>query len=331
MHPICLITIDGVPLSEVAWSRLLSVTVTDKEGTSSDTIDLEFEAGPPYLALPRKKAIIACQMGYRESGVADFGRFTADDRVLDCLPYKIKVQGKSADMRAKLKQHKSRHWDGKKFGDIAKQIAGEHGLAAQIDAEIASYAGKEGYFQQENESDLHWLERFARKLNGLFTIKNGRMIIAKRGAGLTAAGVALGALIVEPSMIIQDTCSTTIGERESHKKVRAPYHDTKTGERKYEEAPANPDGDASYTLRHDHGDKDTAKRAAEARAKELQRSAEQTSVTIEGNVAARGGAPMSYAFVHPEIDGLPWIIETASHSFSKGQGYRTAIQAKAKV
>ena len=40
---------------------------------------------------------------------------------------------------------------------------------------------------------------------------------------------------------------------------------------------------------------------------------------------------MHYSGVHQEIDGLAWIIETATHQFSKSSGYTTAIDAKAKI
>ena len=58
MHPKVLLSIDGTPVSGTFWSRLVSVTVTDKEGTRSDTIDLVLNAGPPFIELPRKKALI---------------------------------------------------------------------------------------------------------------------------------------------------------------------------------------------------------------------------------------------------------------------------------
>jgi phage protein D len=331
VNPVCIITIDGRPASNLFWQRLISVTVTDKEGSSSDTIDLSLNAGmPPDLAIPRRGAIITCQMGPSLGDLADFGTFTADDVTLHFLPYKIDVQGKAADMRASLKEHKSRHFDGETFGGVVQKMAGEHGLAAQVDPEIAAFAGREGYFLQEGESDLHWIERQARRLNGLFTIKNGRLIIAKKGAGMTAGGAALGGLVVTPGMVVEGTGSVTFAEREGHKTVRAAWHDTAEGVRKYEEAEANPEAEATYILRHDHTTQDAARRAAESRAKELQRQAETTSVTINGNTAARGGAPMSYAGIHPQVDGQPFIIESAAHSFSKG-GYTVQISAKKKV
>jgi len=134
-----------------------------------------------------------------------------------------------------------------------------------------------------------------------------------------------------PPMVIGGTCSTTFSSREQHKEVEASWHDTKEAKRKVEKAPSNPEGKAKYSLRHNHDSQDGAKRAAKSRADELRRQAEQTQVTIEGNVAARGGGNMVYAGMHPAIDGLPWIIETATHTLTKGAGYRAAIAAKAKV
>lgn len=325
LHPSIIITIDGQPISGAFLERLISVTITDKEGTRSDTIDLELEAGPPLLAIPRKKAIIAAWIEGQY-----FGAYTADDPTLHFLPYKLNIQGKSADMRDELKEHRSRHWDGQTFGGIVQQIAGEHGLVAQIDPEIAAFKGKDGYFAQEMESGLHFIERQARRLDGLFAIKDGKMIVAKKGKGATASGVEMPPLIIVPEMVIKSTGQVTWAEREDHKAVRAAYHNSDTGERKYEEAPASPNGKAKLTLRHQFSGPDEAKRAATARANELQRTAMQTSVDIIGNTGARGGAPMMYARIHPEVDGRPFIIETASHKFSKS-GWTVGIHGKQKI
>lgn len=314
--------------------RLISVTITDKEGSRSDTIDIELNAGQ-NVAVPRKKAMIACWLGYAEndgdvSGLDYFGTFTADDVELQFIPYKIKVQGKSADMRDTLKQHKERHWDNSTFGQVVSQIAGENGLSAQVDPALANFKGRDGYFAQEAESGLHWIERHAKKLNGLFAIKDGRLIVGNKGSGLTALGAAIGGLVVRPPMILTGTGSVKWTGRESHKEVEGGYHDMGEAKRKFEKAPANADGTAKYRLRHQFANKDEAKRAAESTAKDLQRSAMTTNVGIIGETRARGGGGMTYADVHPEIDGQPFVIETAAHTYTKA-GYTTKIDAKTQV
>lgn len=331
MHPICKLTIDGEPVSELFWSRLIQVTVTDKEGTRSDTIDLELEAGPPYLALPRKKALIKCWLGYVETGVEFMGAFEADEPELHFLPYTLKVQGKSADMRSGLKEHTEQHWDDTTFGAVVDELARKAGLTAQVAPRIAQFRGKDGYFIIESESPVHWIERQAQRLNGLFAIKDGKLIVADKGTGETPGGASVGALVINPQMIIKGTGSVKFTSREQVKEVRAGYHDLDAAERKYETAEANPQADTAYTLRHPYANKEEAQAAAQSRAKELQRSADTTSVTIEGLPYAKGGVPFSYSGIHPEVDGLPFVIETGTHSFAKGGGYTTAIQGKAKT
>lgn len=328
-YPICQLNVGGVPVSSGFMNALISCTVTDKEGSSSDTIDLLLNAGPG-LALPLSAAIITCAMGYRDGGVAFMGAYTADDVTIEALPYRVKVQGKSADMRAGIKEHKTRHWDNETYGGVVQKIAGENGLSARVDPSLAKHKGKDGYFYQGNESGAHWVERWARKLGGIMSVKDGQLIVAKKGAGLSVSGLSMGGIVVVPSMIIQDTCSTTFAQRPQHGEVEAGWHDQKSGEKKWEKAPGVQGGKAKYRVRGNHADKDTAKAAAESRGQDLRRAAIQTSVTIEGNVAARGGAMMTYAGVHPGIDGVPFIIDTATHTFTKG-GYRTQISAKSQA
>lgn len=326
LHPSLIITIDGKPVSGLFLERLVSVTITDKEGTRSDTIDLELEAGLPFLAVPREKAIIRAWIDGQY-----FGAYTADDRTLHCLPYKMNIQGKSADMRDDLKEHRSRHWDGQTFGGVVQQIAGENGLTAQVDPELASFGGKDGYFAQEMESGLHFIERQARRLDGLFAIKDGKLIVAKKGKGQTPGGAAMPPLTVTPQMILKNSCQITWSERGTYQKTRAAYHDPADAKRKYEEAASAPRGKAILTLRHAVANQQEARHLAQAKANELQRDSLTTSVDIEGNTGARGGTPMEYFGVHPEADGQPFIIETATHKFSKGGGYTTGIHGKQKI
>ena len=132
-------------------------------------------------------------------------------------------------------------------------------------------------------------------------------------------------------MVKPGSLSVKFTERERHKKVAATFHDRDKAKREKVEVDADDDGEATYTMRHNHANKQEAEAAAKSKAKELERQATQTSVTIEGNPAARGGGPMSYAGIHPEADGIEFMIENAAHTFRKGGGFTTAITAKKKV
>jgi phage protein D len=329
-HPRIVVTIDGQPMSTALVERLVSVTVTDNAGDKSDTIDLEFEWGPT-LAIPRRKAIITATFAMAGAGLADFGRFEADEPELTCIPYKLNVQGKSADMRASLKEQRERHWDGADFGTVARQVLSEGGLGVEIDPSIASFKGREGYFLQEGESNLHFVRRVAKRIGGELAIKNGKAIIYDAGSGKRPDGQGMSVLMITPPMVQPDSTKVKFVSRDPHKKVRAGYHDSEEATRKYEEVESgHPYAETDFTLRHNYANKDEAKKAAGAKAKELSRSADSFSTTIEGNAAARGGAEVTLVGFHPEADGTPFVIETATHKFDKGSGWTVDISAKGK-
>lgn len=323
--PGAVISVNGKPVASLFNERLISVTVTDKEGVTSDTVSCELNDGMPFAQIPRKGDIITVSLGYLESGVLPFGSFVADDPEVHCLPYKLVVNGKGTDMRKTPKQHGARHWDDAKVEDILKDIAKNNGWGLRIDPKVAAY--KYGWFGQEDESDIHVVERLARRHGALFQVKNGILIFAKKGSGQTAGGAGLTAVIAEPFNIVENTCRTTFAHRNSFAKVKAHAQDRKTAARKEVEAKSDPNGSADYTLAEPYADEDEAKKAAEAKAADLKAATIKTSVDLFGDPAIRAGAPFRYQDVRPELDDIPFIIETATHKLTK-QNYTTSVEAK---
>lgn len=323
--PAAEISVNGKPVASLFNERLISVTVTDKEGVTSDTVSCELNDGNPFADIPRKGDIITVSLGYLETGVLPFGSFVADDPEVHCLPYKLVVNGKGTDMRAKPKQHGARHWDDAKVEDILKDIAKNHGWQTRIDPRVAGY--KYAWFGQEDESDIHVVERLARRHGALFQVKNGVLIFAKKGSGQTAGGAGLTAVIASPFNIVEGTCRTTFAHRNSFSKVKAHAQDRKTAGRKEVEAKSDPNGSADYTLPEPYADEDEAKNAAEAKAKDLKAATIKTSVELFGDPTVRAGAPFHYEDVRPQLDDIEFIIESATHTINK-QSYKTAVEAK---
>lgn len=328
MHPKCLLTINGTPVSGLFWEKLIRVQVTDREGSRSDSIEIELEDGPPHIAIPQDGDLIECSLGYEETGVEYMGSFKIADVDVEVLPWKLKVRGEAADMNAKLKGHKEKHWDKKTVKDIVGDVAKDAGLTPQVSGSVGSF--KYDWWGQQNASGMHMLEELAKRHNALFTVKNGKLIFAERGSGQTPGGASLSSLSIVPQMIVTGTCSVSFAKRSKHKNVGAEHYDNKKAKRTRETEKGEDKTDASYTMRHGYGSKDEAKKAAKSRSKYLKREGVRTAVQIEGNPTAKAGRPMSYAGVRPGIDGLQFIIEEARHAFSKGQSYRTDLKGKLK-
>lgn len=328
MHPIVEVTVDGQPVAGTFYERLVSLSVVDKEGVSSDTFTAELNDGPPdFLALPRTGALVDIRLGYRPGGVSSLGVFTADKVQAKCLPYGLSISGKAADLRSgKLKENQERHWDKTPLSDIVSEIAGEAGLQPAISGAVGAHQYE--WLAQQDESDIHFLERLARRHNALFTIKHGRLIFAERGSGFGAGGGFVGTVFVTPDRIIPGTCAFEANDRTKYSKVVAYYQDRDKAERVEVEADADAEGDSIFRITEPFADVAEADKAAQSKAKDLQRGKGAASVTIVGDTAVIAGAPLIFEGVRPGLDGVPYIIETVSHEYSKGAGYRTKIDAK---
>lgn len=321
------IKVNGKAVASIMNERLVSLTVTDKEGVGSDAIDVELNDGDPFAEIPKKGDKLEVSLGYLETGILAFGSYTVDDPEIRCLPYSINIRGRGANVRDQFKQSRSRHWDDKTVADILRQIAAENNLQPVIDDAVSAH--KYDWFGQQDESDMHVCERLARIHGALFSVKDGKLIFSKRGSGKSATGKDLTSVVVGPYEIIQGSCRINFAYRKKIKKVRAKTRDRATAETVEVEEDSDDEGTADYNLKENYGSETEAKKAAKSKAESLKSETVKTFVTVFGDPSIRAGAPFSYANVRPEIDGMEFIIETATHKISKS-GYTTDIQAKLK-
>jgi phage protein D len=309
------------------YERLISLTVTDEEGLKSDKVDIELNDGPPdFLAIPRTGAIITVKMGYGDNLISK-GEFTADKVSLDCLPYKMTISGKSADLRTgKLKERQERAWDGAKLGDIISQVASESGLTPAVDKDLAEYVYP--WIGQQDESNIHFLRRLAERHNGLFAIKQKHLLFTRLGSGLSASASSLGSVILTRDCIKVGTLKVEIADRTKYSKVVAYYQDKDKAERVEIEADGDADGDSIYRIPEPFSSPDEADKAAQSKAKDLQRGEGSVSVSVIGDAGIDAGLPLLFADVRPGLDGVPYIIKTARSKYTKTGGFEVDISGR---
>jgi phage protein D len=269
VHPRFIITINGTPVSGFFLSRLKSITINDRAGRRSDSIELELDDGNPFIEVPDKRAVIRVWGGYEETGIDYFGAFSDADVELDCIPYGMRISAKAADLKEGLKKHQERHWDGATVGQVFGDLASENGLSAQVAPALASLKFPNDWAGMQNESVLHFGQRIADRIGGIFAVKDGKLIMAEKGTGQSPAGAGMGELIITRRMIKPGTCKVHFAAREKVSKVKAEYQDRDKAKRETVEV----EGDAragqgsEYTLRQPLAVKDEATRAAQAKAK----------------------------------------------------------------
>ena len=324
-HPEVIVTVDGVPVSGLFFDRLINLTVTDREGIRSDTLELLFSDGAPHFTSPRRGAIVQVVLigGLSSSFI---GSYVVDRVDFNCLPYTIKVGAHSADLRADMKTHKTRHWDDLSLKDIVNDIAAGHGIETRIADAVSGYVYD--WLGQQDESDLNFLDRLAKRHGALFTIKNGILMWLERGTGTTAAGTALLSGLILRSSILEASCRVSESDVDRFKTVKAYWQDRDGAKRQEVEVDADPEAEGTHVLRDPFGSRAEAESAAKAAAQEMTRGLVHTSCAIAGRPSLSAGMPITYGGVRPGIDGRPFILETVTHSYSKGQGLRTTFEGK---
>ena len=174
---------------------------------------------------------------------------------------------------------------------------------------------------QSQESDAALLRRLGREHDAVATVKAGALIFAPIGAARTSSGLALPGFVITRAS--GDGHRWSEAERDAYSGVEAAWHDTNGAEARTVVAG---DGANTKRLRRTYGSEASARRAAEAELKRVNRG----KATLSYNLAL--GRPDLYPEltgqvlgIKPQIDSSRWVIEQCVHALNEG-GLTTALQ-----
>lgn len=314
MTPAFKIMADGIDVTGGINDRLVKLTVTDNDGTKSDTVSIVLDDRDFALAKPRKGAMLAVFMGYRETGLALMGLFKVN-RVQRSFKKDsgrvMEVTGKSADLKEEMKSQRTGQYDDKTLEQIVGEVAGRHGLGSTVSPKIGKVTYK--HEPQTEESDLHLLTRLAHTHDAFMKVAGGKVLMIGRDEVMSG--------VVTLPMSWFDECSVEEDDRASHKEANAHWRDRSKGERVKETQSGGEGG--RFTLRHTFATKDLAKAAAEGKKKELARKEATLTGKGVGRTDLMAGTRIVTVIGADPYDGL-WMISTATHEMTK-KGYSTSI------
>lgn len=332
MTPDFRVIVDGSQdVSQAIRERLLSLRVSDEEGYNSDAVEIRLDDRGGTVELPRRGAELTVELGYDKApeserrnglkpGRVPMGRYTVDEVEISGPPDTLAIRAKAADMRAALKQRRTRSWRSVLLGDLIKTIGREYGLDARVADELAKIILP--HVDQTDESDLHLLTRLGERYDAAARPANGRLVFARRGAAMSATSGPLAAVRIAREQA--GDYRVTLADRPGYRSVRAYWYDTAAGRRV--EVTAG-DGEPVYALRDDHADEATARAAAKARLDILKRGSATLSLTIEPGVpAVSAESPLTLSGFRSGVDGL-WIAARVSHEIDNS-GYSTRVEAE---
>lgn len=279
------ITINGNDATDRFQGRLISLTLSDAAGFEADQLDITLDDHDDALELPPTGAVIGLHLGYKGEPLVDKGTYTVDEVEHSGPPDAITLRARSADISDTLKAQKKKAWHQVTLGDIVTTLAKAHRLTPAIAAELATVAIT--HLDQTDESDAHFLTRLAQDYDAIATVKNGKLLFIRRGAGKTASGTALPTI----------TISREDGDTHRYSKA---------------ERTAKTTGVRARWLDRDKGNAFSVLVGAEGSVKALRKTytTEQEAwqaANAEWNKAARGGATMEITLAEANLELMPEV------------------------
>ncbi|RXJ70664.1 late control protein [Veronia nyctiphanis] len=228
--PNFLIEVDDQDITEKIKHRLIELTITDKSGLEADEMELVISDHDGKVAMPRRGVKVRCFIGWKGEPLVDKGTYTVDEVEHSGPPDKLTIRGRSADFRNGLKTLKERSWHKTTLGKILETIASEQHLEGKLSESLRNIPIQ--HIDQTNESDANLLTRLAETHNAVLTVKNGCLLMLKRGESKSVSGFDL-----EPVVITRqdgDTHRYTEADRGGrYTGVKAYWYDKKKGKKEF--------------------------------------------------------------------------------------------------
>ena len=316
--------VDGQDMTDGMRPFLTGITVSDKDGTASDTCSLDFDDAGGQLRLPQDGARVqvflqAVQIfegtvdSVRSSGSRGGGRT-------------LQVSAKGFDAKGKVKEPQSHHMDDATLQQFLDKAAGNAGLTMVVDPAFAEI--KRDYWAADASSFLHLGQKLARELGGTFKIRGDKAVLAKRGTGESAAGGAMPTVIgrIPGNVISWDI--TPLTTRRTFKSGVARFFDRSSASFKSVSVDTEVEGaQAINEIRTAAADEAQAQGMAEGRKSDSKREGGEGGVELDLEVTARAEGTFILSGARPGVDGS-YRIAGVTHKADRGGGSTTSLELK---
>jgi uncharacterized protein len=323
------VVVDGTDISSRLNPILISLQVSDKAGTSSDTATIELDDKSGQVVLPRPGARMLISLGFSDSGIGVVFRGKVDEvrsRGDRGGGRTVTISAKGVDTQGKAKEPQSKHFDDKTIEQIMREAGELAGISdVRIDQSFASIVRK--YERMDNESFIAFGERIAGEIGGTFKVSDDRAILAKRNGGTTPAGAPLPIVTAAWGQNLHSWDIAPFLGRPRYREARQRYYDPKeaTWKEVLTQIPID-EAQARTTPRFSSPSEDEAKQKTESDKADSERGSGEGTVVIEGNIGAQPEGLCVVAGARAGIDGT-YRIDGVNHDYSRS-GFTTTLSLK---
>ena len=317
------VTVAGTNITTALLPVLLSLRVSDKVGTHTDSADLEIDDTEARIVLPRKGAKVSISLGWQSEGMREVFRGTVDEVKSSgnrSSGRRLRITAKGMDTTGPAKEGQQRHWDEATVEAILRDAAEFAGVPnVQIDPALRGLSRT--YFEMRDESFAAMGERLAREIGANFRIMDDTFVLSKRNADYeTAVRAAWGENLHSWDIAPQ------LG-RPQFSGVRARWYDVANTGWQIVERATGLDVRAIHSGRLSLAGPTEATQQTDSDAATAERDAGEGSVVIEGNTAAIPDGLCIVSGTRPGVDGA-YRIEAVTHTLNRGGGFVTSLDLK---
>ncbi|MGH0003180.1 phage late control D family protein [Pseudovibrio ascidiaceicola] len=308
--------------------------ITENAGGNSDTVTFSVTDPLAEIDLPPKgtefnlvAGLIDPMTGKRYE--RDFGRFKVDQSLPSGFPHTIGISAQSLDVGSKIKEKRTKAFKAQDYptiGKILEEIAGANDLEPKISKEVAKEVNR--YQAQSEEDDIEFATRLAAKFDATVSVKDGKLIVIKKGTGKKVSGKEIPIYIIEHGLNLLDNggYSGEDVQRPAHSKVVAKWFDRQKAQEQKEEARTEEEG-PDFVIPEVLPSKEEAASAAKTKASEINRSIGKVTFKTRGDPFVQVGCFVLARNIRKEIDGI-WSTTTISHHFSGNSYYYNSFQCE---
>jgi phage protein D len=298
-------------LTEQIRSRLEKLTIRDEASWKSDSMTLELV--DDGIEWPAAGLEFTVALGY-DNVLTTVGKFTTKNIGVSMNGRRtLKIEAAAMESSASLKSQREQSWDGTTLGAIAEEIARRNGLKPMVFDELKSVALDH---EDQTESDIAFLVRLGRRFDHSVKVSGRYIMITPNDKGGAPNGTDQVVRIENPIRFEYSGDQT-----QQYTGVRAFWYDNEAAQKKY--VMYGKEG-VVLEIEFNKISKAGARRAAEAKFREVVRKGKSLSITIPGNANLGVEIKMSISGLGERIDGA-WTIKSIEHVFD-GSGWVTNIE-----
>lgn len=328
LRAIFYVRINGLDVSDRINPYLTSIQV-QQLGGGTDHASVELADDYGQLAIPPQGASFEVELGWHDEGAG----IVFEGTVLDTTSLGgrsgryLRVEGYGTDFFGKAKQPQEDHVDDGTLGEAAAKFGGAGGLSVAVHSALAGT--KRDWWGINRESFLHWGQRMASELGGVFKVQGSHAVLVPQFGSVSVSGLALGGVIAAAGDNLINWSITPSVARPQHTGFVANFFDML--EAKWKQAKSSQISiarglaSAIGVNRFAAADADGAAQSAAGASQNEYGMARYGTVTIIGNPAARPMATCTIKGAREGVDGAYTIWE-ADHRYSRGEGYTTTLQ-----